>query len=48
MRYKRLNDEYHAFSKAAGLREQLERGNIAEFGADESKLINKQYNALAK
>ncbi len=48
MRYKRLNDEYHAFSKAAGLREQIERGNITEFGADESKLINKQYNALAK
>lgn len=48
VRYKRLNDEYHAFSKAAGLREQIERGNITEFGADESKLINKQYNALAK
>lgn len=48
MRYRRLNDEYHAFSKAAGLREQLERGNIAEFGLSESKLINKQYNALAK
>lgn len=48
VRYKRLNDEYHAFSKAAGLREQLERGNIPEFGVSESKLINKQYNSLAK
>lgn len=48
VRYKRLNDEYHSFSKAAGLREQLERGNIAEFGVSESKLINKQYNSLAK
>ena len=41
VRYKRLNDEYHAFSKAAGLREQLERGNIAEFGADEAKALLK-------
>lgn len=41
VRYKRLNDEYHAFSKAAGLREQLERGNIAEFGADETKQLLK-------
>ena len=48
VRYKRLNDEYHAFSKAAGLREQLERGNIPEFDVSESKLINKQYNVLAK
>ena len=41
IRYKRLNDEYHTFSKAAGLREQLERGNIPEFGADESKALLK-------
>ncbi len=41
VRYKRLNDEYHAFSTAAGLREQLERGNIPEFGADESKALMK-------
>ena len=36
VRYKRLNDEYHAFSKAAGLRPQYERGNIAEFGPKEA------------
>lgn len=41
VRYKRLNEEYHAFSKAAGLREQLERGNIPEFGADETKQLLK-------
>lgn len=41
VRYKRLNDEYHTFSKAAGLREQLERGNIAEFGANEAKQLLK-------
>ena len=41
VRYKRLNDEYHAFSKAAGLREQLERGNIAEFGSKEARAANK-------
>lgn len=41
VRYKRLNDEYHAFSKAAGLREQLERGNIPEFGANEAKELLK-------
>lgn len=41
VRYKRLNEEYHAFSKTAGLREQLERGNIPEFGADETKALLK-------
>ena len=41
VRYKRLNDEYHTFSKAAGLREQLERGNIAGFGANEAKQLLK-------
>jgi hypothetical protein len=48
VRYKRLNDEYDSFAKAAGLRSQKERGNIAEFGAAESKAINKQYGTLVK
>ena len=48
VRYKRLNDEYDSFTKAAGLRSQKERGNIAEFGASESKAINKQYGTLVK
>ncbi len=48
VRYRRLNDEYSSFSKAAGLREQTERGNIPTFGTDEAKAINKQYSALAK
>lgn len=42
VRYKRLNEEYHAFSQTAGLREQLERGNIPEFGADETKQLLKE------
>ena len=37
VRYKRLNDEYDSFAKAAGLRSQKERENIAEFGAKDSK-----------
>ena len=48
VRYKRLNDEYDSFTKSAGLRSQKERGNIAEFGASESKAINKQYGTLVK
>ena len=44
VRYKRLNEEYHAFSKTAGLREQLERGNIAEFGPKESREAKKAAN----
>lgn len=32
IRYRRLNEEYEAFSKAAGLQPRYERGNIAEFG----------------
>lgn len=41
VRYRRLNEEYEAFSKAAGLRPQYERGNIAEFGAKEAKEARK-------
>lgn len=37
VRYRRLNEEYEAFSKAAGLRPQYERGNIAEFGSKEAR-----------
>lgn len=37
VRYRRLNEEYEAFSKAAGLRPQYERGNIAEFGPKEAR-----------
>lgn len=44
VRYKRLNDEYHAFSKAAGLRPQYERGNIAEFGPKEAREAKKAAN----
>lgn len=46
VRYRRLNEEYEAFSKAAGLRPQYERGNIAEFGpkeARETAKANKDY-----
>lgn len=48
VRYKRLNEEYSAFSKAAGLREQRERGNIPEFGADAAKETNRAYRELVK
>lgn len=41
VRYRRLNEEYEAFSKAAGLREQRERGNIAEFGPKEAREATK-------
>ena len=41
MRYRRLNDEYSKFSKAAGLPEQKERSFIAEFGAKEARKANK-------
>lgn len=37
VRYRMLNDEYEAFSKAAGLPLQSERGNIPEFGPKEAK-----------
>ena len=47
VRYKRLNDEYHAFSKTAGLREQLERGNIAEFGSKEASAVQKAAKSIA-
>lgn len=46
VRYRRLNEEYKAFSKAAGLRPQYERGNIAKFGpkeAREAAKANKDY-----
>lgn len=46
VRYRRLNEEYKAFSKAAGLRPQYERGNIAEFWpkeAREAAKANKDY-----
>lgn len=36
-RYRALNDEYEAFSKAAGLRPQNERANILEFGPKEAQ-----------
>lgn len=41
VRYRRLNEEYEAFSKAAGLRPQYERGNIAEFGPKEAREATK-------
>lgn len=45
-RYKRLTDEYHSFCKAAGLREQIERSNVAGFGVMETKeLLNALRNA---
>ncbi len=44
VRYRRLNEEYEAFSKAAGLRPQYERGNIAEFGAKEAREAQKAAN----
>lgn len=37
VRYRRLNDEYTAFSKAAGLPEQRERANIEGFGSKEAR-----------
>lgn len=47
VRYRRLNEEYEAFSKAAGLRPQYERGNIAEFGAKEAKKARKAAKSIA-
>lgn len=44
VRYRRLNEEYEAFSKAAGLRPQYERGNIAEFGPKEAREAKKAAN----
>ena len=37
VRYRRLNEEYAAFSKAAGLKTQEERANILEFGPKEAR-----------
>ena len=37
VRYRRLNEEYRAFSEAAGLPEQKERANIEGFGPNESR-----------
>lgn len=48
VRYRRLNEEYEAFSRTAGLTPQYERGNIAEFGVSAAKETNRAYNALAK
>ena len=48
VRYRRLNEEYEAFSKAAGLRPQYERGNIAEFGASAANETNRAYRELVK
>ena len=47
-RYRRLNEEYEAFSKAAGLRPQRERGNIAEFGPKEAREAKKTAKNIAK
>ena len=47
VRYKRLNDEYDSFTKAAGLRSQKERGNIAEFGAKDGKDARKAARSVA-
>ena len=41
VRYRRLNEEYEEFSKAAGLRPQRERGNISEFGTKEAREAQK-------
>ena len=46
VRYRRLNEEYEAFSKAAGLRPQRERGNIAEFGPKEAREASKAAKAF--
>lgn len=48
VRYRRLNEEYEAFSKAAGLRPQYERGNIAEFGPKEAREAQKAAKNIAK
>lgn len=48
VRYRRLNEEYEAFSKAAGLRPQYERGNIAEFSADAARETNRAYLEIVK
>ena len=49
IKYGRLNEMYSGFSKAAGLREQSERGNIAEFTpADGKKATNAAKNTSAK
>ena len=41
VRYRRLNDEYRAFSNAADLPSQLERANIAEFGPKDAREAQK-------
>lgn len=46
VRYVRLKGEYQSFSKAADLRMQPERGNIAEFGARDAREALKAVNRL--
>ena len=46
VQYRRLNEEYEAFSKAAGLQPQYERGNIAEFGSKEAQKAQKTAKIL--
>lgn len=41
VRYRRLYDEYTAFSAKAGLRQQIERTNVEGFGAAEAKAARK-------
>lgn len=46
VRYRRLNDEYDKFTKAAGLRSQKERGNIPEFGTKEGEEAEKAASSV--
>ena len=53
IRYVRLNDEYVRFSKAAGLRTQVERAEVSGFGpkqemsaAGENKVVEKLANSM--
>lgn len=48
IRLRRLNEEYRRFSKAAGLRTQYERAEVAGFGRKEAAEAEKQYRDVAK
>lgn len=48
IRLRRLREEYSRFSKAAGLRTQQERAEVAGFGAEQAKRVTAGYNMVNK
>ncbi len=47
IRLRRLNEEYRRFSKAAGLRTQYERAEVAGFGVKQATQANSEYKRVA-